>query len=67
MHTPPRNDNSLSEGELKYLKTRKTAIRQKFANYIGVDVSEVHEDDIPIIGVAGSGGGYRAMIGLIGK
>jgi cytosolic phospholipase A2 len=26
----------------------------------------VHEDDIPIIAVAGSGGGFKAMIGTTG-
>ncbi|CAG8490784.1 25381_t:CDS:2 [Gigaspora rosea] len=37
-------------------------IREAFAKYIGVDVSEVHPDDIPTIAFMGSGGGFRAMI-----
>ncbi|RUP47452.1 hypothetical protein BC936DRAFT_145719 [Jimgerdemannia flammicorona] len=49
-----RSDNSLSEDEQKFLKARKAHIREAFAKYVGVDVSEVHEDDIPVIAAAGS-------------
>ena len=30
--------------------------------YIDVDESEVELEDMPIVGIAGSGGGYRAMV-----
>jgi phospholipase A2 len=36
------------------------------ARYIGVKEWEIDERDIPTIALAGSGGGYRAMLGLTG-
>ncbi|CAG8627113.1 4464_t:CDS:2, partial [Diversispora eburnea] len=57
-----RNNNDLSEEEIKFIHDRKLFIREAFAKYVGVDVSEIHVDDIPVIAFIGSGGGYRAMI-----
>ncbi|RHZ43310.1 hypothetical protein Glove_809878g3 [Diversispora epigaea] len=57
-----RNNNDLSEEEIKFIQDRKLFIREAFAKYVGVDVSEIHVDDIPVIAFMGSGGGYRAMI-----
>ncbi|CAG8696624.1 16018_t:CDS:2, partial [Racocetra fulgida] len=45
---------------------RKNFIREAFAKYIGVDISEVHPDDIPTMAFMGSGGGFRAMIVVTG-
>ncbi|RHZ58612.1 hypothetical protein Glove_372g46 [Diversispora epigaea] len=59
-----RNNNDLSEEEVKFIHDRKLFIREAFAKYVGVDVSEIHVDDIPVIAFMGSGGGYRAMIGF---
>ncbi|CAG8591165.1 4276_t:CDS:10, partial [Diversispora eburnea] len=57
-----RNNNDLSKEEIKFIHDRKLFIREAFAKYMGVDVSEIHVDDIPVIAFIGSGGGYRAMI-----
>ncbi|EMD34109.1 hypothetical protein CERSUDRAFT_86863 [Gelatoporia subvermispora B] len=41
-------------------------MRSAFAAFIGVPVSEVDERDIPVVAIAGSGGGYRAMLNTLG-
>ncbi|OZJ03601.1 hypothetical protein BZG36_03696 [Bifiguratus adelaidae] len=61
-----RYARTLCDEENEFVKKRRRTIRSSFARYIGVDEDEVHEDDIPIIGVAGSGGGYRSMIAGLG-
>ncbi|CAI2174221.1 16345_t:CDS:10 [Funneliformis geosporum] len=57
-----RCSNELCDDEITFLKERKEYIKGSFAKYIGVDVEEIHVDDIPVIAFAGSGGGFRAMI-----
>jgi len=61
-----RTGGGLCPEEAEWLKARKVHIRDYFAKYIGVDPSEVHPDDIPVVGFGGSGGGMRAMIGFLG-
>ncbi|CAG8544901.1 1882_t:CDS:10 [Paraglomus occultum] len=56
----------ICDEEKQFIRARKEFIRDKFAKYIGVDVDDVHVDDIPIIGFGGSGGGFRAMIATTG-
>ncbi|RHZ58610.1 hypothetical protein Glove_372g44 [Diversispora epigaea] len=60
-----RNNNDLSEEEIKFIHDRKLFIREAFAKYVGVDVSEIHVDDIPVIAFMGSGGGFRSMIAYL--
>ncbi|CAG8580694.1 11773_t:CDS:2 [Diversispora eburnea] len=62
----PRASIEICEQELKFIKDRRQIIHENFAKYVGVDVSEIHEDDIPVMAFMGSGGGFRAMIGLSG-
>lgn len=61
-----RKGVDLCPDELAYLAARKSAIREPFAKYMGVAASEVHPDDIPTIAFGGSGGGYRAMLAMLG-
>lgn len=61
-----RKGLALCPDELAYLVARKSKIRGRFAQYLGVDPSEVHPDDIPTIAFGGSGGGYRAMLAMLG-
>lgn len=42
----------MSQGELEFLEKRKKRQRTAFADFIGVDVSQVDERDIPVVGVA---------------
>ncbi|CAG8522820.1 5512_t:CDS:2 [Paraglomus occultum] len=61
-----RLGDSLSSNEIEFIKRRKARIKKAFAQFIQVDENEIHEDDLPIIGIASSGGGYRAMISTAG-
>ncbi|KAL1922471.1 uncharacterized protein VTP21DRAFT_10010 [Calcarisporiella thermophila] len=57
-----RRGTDMSAEERAFLMHRIPKVREAFARYIGVPVEEVHEEDVPIVALAGSGGGYRAMI-----
>ncbi|KAF9971676.1 hypothetical protein BGZ73_005291 [Actinomortierella ambigua] len=61
-----RQGNDLCQQEKAFLLARKKKVRKAFAKFIGVKESEVHEEDIPVIALAGSGGGYRAMVSALG-
>ncbi|RDW87363.1 lysophospholipase-1 [Coleophoma crateriformis] len=52
--------------ERRFLDMRKVHVRNSFAQYLNLDPAEVHPEDVPIIGFGGSGGGFRAMIGVLG-
>ncbi|KAI9316508.1 acyl transferase/acyl hydrolase/lysophospholipase [Dichotomocladium elegans] len=56
----------ISQGEEAFLRKRKAKQKQAFADFIGVDVNEIDEEDIPVTAIASSGGGYRAMVGCAG-
>jgi hypothetical protein len=58
--------NRISQEELEFYSKRKEFTRKGLAKYLGVDVDDIDERDIPIIAIAGSGGGYRAMLGTTG-
>ncbi|ORY86835.1 acyl transferase/acyl hydrolase/lysophospholipase [Protomyces lactucae-debilis] len=57
-----RIGDGLCDEELAFLKKRRQFTRKALAKYIHVPESEIDERDIPVIGVAGSGGGLRACL-----
>lgn len=61
-----RKGLDLSPEETAYLAARRAKIRNKFAQYMGLDAAQVHPDDIPTVAFGGSGGGYRAMLAFLG-
>ncbi|KAF9979840.1 hypothetical protein BGZ65_005931, partial [Modicella reniformis] len=61
-----RQGNEICPQEMAFQAARKKKMKKAFAKFIGVKESEVHEDDIPVVALAGSGGGYRAMISSLG-
>ncbi len=61
-----RRGLELCPEELTYVAARKARIRDAFARYMGWDPSQVHPDDVPIVAFGGSGGGYRAMLAMLG-
>ncbi|KAI8374151.1 acyl transferase/acyl hydrolase/lysophospholipase [Radiomyces spectabilis] len=61
-----RESADLSQEEQQFIRARKKQQRENFAKFIGVDVNEVCEEDIPVVALASSGGGYRAMVGCAG-
>ncbi|KIX00994.1 uncharacterized protein Z518_10060 [Rhinocladiella mackenziei CBS 650.93] len=61
-----RRGFELSPEEVRFRQLRKIKVRDAFCRYLDLDPSQVHVDDVPIVAFGGSGGGYRAMIGLLG-
>jgi cytosolic phospholipase A2 len=61
-----RHGLDLCTGEQQFIAARKAHVRDHFAGYLDLDPSEVHPDDVPVVAFGGSGGGFRAMIGVIG-
>ncbi|KAF7292355.1 Lysophospholipase [Mycena chlorophos] len=61
-----RRGIDLCDDEQRYVSRRKTHVRNKFAAFLGLDPDNVHPDDVPTIAFGGSGGGYRAMLAVLG-
>ncbi|KUJ19701.1 FabD/lysophospholipase-like protein [Mollisia scopiformis] len=61
-----RRGLNLAPPEQRFLSDRKVKVRNAFANYLGLNPADVHPDDVPTVGFGGSGGGFRAMIGVLG-
>ncbi|RMD43402.1 hypothetical protein DV735_g1721, partial [Chaetothyriales sp. CBS 134920] len=61
-----RKGLTLCPAEIQYLAQRKEITRLAFCKFLDLDPSTVHPDDVPVVSFGGSGGGYRAMIGLLG-
>ena len=62
-----RLGDGLCVAERAFLSERKRRMRNAFAEYVGVSKEEVREEDIPIVAIAASGGGYRAMTNTTGS
>lgn len=61
-----RSGLELYEGKRMYLTKRKACVRDRFAGYIRVAPKEADPEDIIPIFFGDSGGGFRAMIGIMG-
>ncbi|CEG80125.1 hypothetical protein RMATCC62417_14503 [Rhizopus microsporus] len=61
-----RESADLSKEETAFIKKRRQLQKIAFAKFIREDPSNIDERDIPIVGIASSGGGYRAMLGFTG-
>ncbi|KAF9425964.1 hypothetical protein BGZ94_007069 [Podila epigama] len=61
-----RTGNTLCPQEHMFRAARRKKMKKAFAKFIGVKESDVNEADIPTVAIAGSGGGYRAMISSLG-
>ncbi|KAI0091361.1 FabD/lysophospholipase-like protein [Irpex rosettiformis] len=62
-----RFGEGLCLSERAFLAERRRTMRAPFAHLVGVDIDEVDERDIPVVAIAGSGGGYRAMLMTAGS
>ncbi|KAJ3101874.1 hypothetical protein HDU97_000987 [Phlyctochytrium planicorne] len=58
-----RLGTDLSEEELQYLKKRRVVVAKALTKVLGETVDPA---DVPVIGIAASGGGCRAMVSTIG-
>ena len=61
-----RRGLGLCAEERSFLAKRKVHARDHFARYLGLRAEDVHPDDVPTVSFGGSGGGFRAMIGVLG-
>lgn len=61
-----RLGEELSLSERAFLNMRKRYMRTTLAKLFDVPVEEIDERDIPILAIAGSGGGLRAMVNTAG-
>ena len=61
-----RRGLELSPAEAKFRAERREVTRMAFCKYLDLDPAGVHPDDVPLVAFGGSGGGYRAMIGVLG-
>ncbi|KAK4541857.1 hypothetical protein LTR36_007389 [Oleoguttula mirabilis] len=57
-----RVSKELCAEEQAFLRKRRPQTARALARYLGVPESEVHPEDVPIIGMCGSGGGLRALV-----
>ncbi|TBU41999.1 FabD/lysophospholipase-like protein [Dichomitus squalens] len=62
-----RVGDDLCISERAFLGERKRRMRASFAKLMGVPENDVDERDLPIVAIAGSGGGYRAMLNTLGS
>ncbi|KAH9915462.1 FabD/lysophospholipase-like protein [Epithele typhae] len=62
-----RLGEDLCIAERAFLGERKRKMRVAFASLMGVPESEVDERDLPIVAIAGSGGGFRACLNTLGS
>ncbi|KAF2771998.1 FabD/lysophospholipase-like protein [Teratosphaeria nubilosa] len=57
-----RTSEDLCKEEKAFLHNRRPYSARALARYLGLPESEVHPDDVPVIGMCGSGGGLRALV-----
>ncbi len=59
-----RLGEDLPMAERAFLRERRRRIRKSFAKLIGVSENEIDERDIPVVAIAGSGGGSNFIFGV---
>ncbi|KAK5138605.1 hypothetical protein LTR08_000193 [Meristemomyces frigidus] len=57
-----RVSKELCVEERAFLLKRRVQTAKALARYLGIPESDVHPEDVPIIGICGSGGGLRALV-----
>ena len=62
-----RLGRELADAERDFVEKRRRTMVAAFARILQVEEREIDPRDLPIIGVAGSGGGYRAMVNTLGN
>lgn len=62
-----RLGEELCLSERAFLNQRKRVMTVSFARLFDVPEKEIDERDLPIVAIAGSGGGYRAMLNTTGS
>lgn len=62
-----RVSSDLCEDEKSFLERRRKVARVALAKYLGLAEEDIHPDDMPTIGICGSGGGLRALVAGAGS
>lgn len=57
-----RQGTELCDEETAFLERRKRHTKKALAKYLEIPENDIHDDDVPVIAVTGSGGGLRAMV-----
>lgn len=57
-----RQGTELCDEEKVFLKRRKKYTKKALAKYLEIPEMDIHDDDVPVIAITGSGGGLRAMV-----
>lgn len=57
-----RLSNKLCDEELAFLRKRLPHKARALARYLDVPESDINPEDVPVIGMCGSGGGLRALV-----
>jgi phospholipase A2 len=65
-HAHVRYSRQLPDQEKDFVRERLPKVRDALGKFLGMDLSKVPLDQIPKIGIACSGGGYRAMLASLG-
>ncbi|KAJ2650349.1 hypothetical protein IWW40_002526 [Coemansia sp. RSA 1250] len=65
--TSVRLGQDICKQEAEFQQKRARHIHRSFAEFIGEPVESIDPRDIPLIGIAGSGGGFRAMVATLGS
>lgn len=63
MRAAVRQGTSLPPQEIEYRNKRKNTVKAELENFLGMRIAD---NEVPVIGIAASGGGYRAMLGTAG-
>ncbi|KAL4820130.1 acyl transferase/acyl hydrolase/lysophospholipase [Aspergillus spinulosporus] len=62
-----RVGDSLCNDELEFRRKRKKHAVKALSAYLNIPEEDIHEDDVPIISMCGSGGGLRALVAGTGS
>lgn len=57
-----RISKDLCPEEHRFVRDRRKHTAKALAKYLNLPESDVHPDDVPVIGMCGSGGGLRALV-----
>lgn len=62
-----RVSSELCDDEKVFREHRRMVARVALARYLGLQEEDIHPEDIPVIGMCGSGGGLRALVAGAGS
>ncbi|ODV92452.1 hypothetical protein CANCADRAFT_86908 [Tortispora caseinolytica NRRL Y-17796] len=61
-----RFGNGLCTQEQQFLANRRQVVKKSLASFLDIPLDQIDDRDVPVVGLVGSGGGYRAMTSTAG-